>query len=109
MNAAKDLLKAGKTLVGTAGTPHADVASVLADSGFDFLLYDTQHSPYEVKQYQASIQAMRGKKAAPFVRVSDNRADEICFALDVGARGIVVPMVNTKEEAAAVVRACRYY
>jgi len=109
MNAVKDAIRAGRTVVGTAGTPHADLAGVLADAGFDFLLFDTQHSPFEVKQYQGPIGAMRGKKAAPFVRVSANRADVICFALDVGARGIVVPMVNTAEEAKAVVNACRYY
>lgn len=109
MNAVKDLIKAGTTVVGTAGSPNVDVASVLADSGVDFLLFDTQHSGWETKQFGPAIQAMRGKKAAPFVRVSANRADLICFALDVGARGVVVPMVNTKEEAAEIVRACRYY
>lgn len=108
MNAVKELLKSGRTVVGTAGSPVVDV-SVLADAGFDFLLFDTQHSPWEIKQLQPSIQAMRGKRAAPFVRVSENRADIICFALDAGARGVVAPMVNTKEEAQAMVRACRYY
>jgi 2-keto-3-deoxy-L-rhamnonate aldolase RhmA len=108
MNAVKDLLKSGKTVIGTAGSPNVDV-SVLSDAGFDFLLFDTQHSPWEIKQLQPSVQAMRGKKAAPIIRVSDNRADLICFALDAGARGVVVPMVNTREEAAAMVRACRYY
>jgi 2-keto-3-deoxy-L-rhamnonate aldolase RhmA len=108
MNPVKDLLKSGKTVVGTGGSPHVDV-SVLADSGFDFVLFDTQHSPWEIKQLLPSIQAMRGQRAAPFVRVSDNRPDLICFALDIGARGIVVPMVNTAEEAAAMVRSCRYY
>jgi 2-keto-3-deoxy-L-rhamnonate aldolase RhmA len=109
MNAVKDRLKSGKTVVGTAGSPNVDVVTVLADSAYDFLLFDTQHSPWEIKQLQPAIQAMRGKSAAPFVRVSENRADIICFALDAGARGIVVPMVNTKEEAAAMVRSCRYY
>ncbi len=88
MNAVKDLLKSGKTVVGTAGAPNVDV-SVLAESGFDFLLFDTHHSPWDIKQLQPSVQAMRGKKAAPIVRVSDNRADLICFALDAGARGVV--------------------
>jgi 2-keto-3-deoxy-L-rhamnonate aldolase RhmA len=107
MNAVKDRVKSGQTVIGTAGSPLVDV-SVLADSDFDFLLFDTQHSPVEVKQLQPAVQAMRGKKAAPIIRVSDNRADLICFALDAGARGIVVPMINTKDEAAAMVRACRY-
>ena len=108
MNAVKTSIKAGKTVVGTAGAPNVDV-SVLADTGFDFLLFDTQHSPFELKQIGPSIQAMRGKKAAPLVRTSVNQADQICFALDAGARGIVVPMVNTRAEAEALVRACRYY
>src|SRR5262245_56162152 len=107
MNAVKELLKSGRTVVGTAGSPNVDV-SVLADSGFDFLLFDTQHSPWEIKQLQPSVQAMRGRKAAPIIRVSENRADLICFALDAGARGVVVPMINTRDEAAAMVRAGRY-
>ena len=108
MNAVKDAIKAGRTVVGTGGAPNVDV-SVLADAGYDFLLFDTQHSPWEIKQLGPSIQAMRGKKAAPMVRTSANQADQICSALDAGARGIVVPMVNTRAEAEAVVRACRYY
>lgn len=107
MNAVKDLLKSGKTVVGTPTTPSADSA-MLANAGFDFLLFDTQHAPVEPKQLIPSIQAMRGTKAAPIVRVSANRADLICFALDAGARGIIVPMVNTKEEAEAMVRSCKY-
>ncbi len=82
--------------------------AMLADAGFDFLLFDTQHSPVEVKQLIPAIASMRGTKATPIVRVSANRADLICFALDAGARGIVVPMVNTADEARAMVRACKY-
>src|SRR3981081_906335 len=52
---------------------------------------------------------MRGRQAAPLVRVAANQAYQICFALDAGARGIVVPMVNTSVEAEAAVRACRYF
>ena len=104
MNAIKDSIKSGRTVVGTAGAPNVDV-SILADAGYDFLLFDTQHSPWEIKQLQPSIQAMRGENAAPMVRVSANQADQICFALDAGARGIVVPMVNTRAEAEAPTRA----
>ena len=108
MNAIRDAIKSGKTVVGTAGAPNVDVL-MLADAGYDFLLFDTQHSPWEIKQLQPSIQSMRGKMTAPLVRVSANQADQICFALDAGARGIVVPMVNTRAEAEAIVRACRYF
>jgi len=107
MNTVKDLLKSGSTVIGTVGTPFVDIP-MLADSGFDFVLFDTQHAPFEIKQLNPILQTMRGTKAAPIIRVSSNRADLICFALDAGARGIIVPMVNTKEEAIAMVRACKY-
>jgi 4-hydroxy-2-oxoheptanedioate aldolase len=108
MNAIKDAIKSGRTVVGTTAGPNVDV-SILAEAGYDFVLFDTQHSPWEIKQLQPSIQAMRGKPAAPLVRVAANQAYQICFALDAGARGIVVPMVNTQAEAEAAVRACRYH
>src|SRR3954468_3359434 len=108
MNAIKDSIKSGRTVVGTAGAPNVDV-SILADAGYDFLLFDTQHSPWEIKQLQPSIQAMRGKQAAPVVRVAANEAYQICFALDAGARGVIVPMVDTRAEAEAVGPPCPYF
>jgi 2-keto-3-deoxy-L-rhamnonate aldolase RhmA len=42
--------------------------SILADAGYDFVLFDTQHSPWEIKQLQPSIQAMRGKQGAAGAR-----------------------------------------
>lgn len=107
MNVVRDLLKSGKTVIGTAGAAAGDM-TVLADSGFDFLLFDTQHTPVEVKQLIPNIQSIKGKKAKPIIRVSGNQPDLICFALDAGAMGVVVPMVNTKAEAEAMVRACKY-
>ena len=69
MNAIKDSIKSARTVVGTTAGPNVDV-SILADAGYDFVLFDTQHSPWEIKQLQPSIQAMRGKQAAPLVRVA---------------------------------------
>src|ERR1700739_3602882 len=102
MNAIKDSIKSGRTVVGTTGAPNVDV-SILADAGYDFVLFDSQHSPWELKQLEPASQAMRGKQAAPLVRVAANQAYQICFALDAGARGIVVPMVNTSAEAEGAV------
>src|SRR5438477_12724371 len=94
MNAIKDAIKSGRTVVGTTVTPNVDV-SILADAGYDFLLFDTQHSAWEIKQLQPSIQTMRGKQAAPLVCVAANRAYQICFAIGAGARGTVLPVVHT--------------
>src|SRR3954463_8884519 len=108
MNAIKDSIKAGRTVVGTAGAPNIDV-SLLADAGFDFLLFDTQHSPWEIKQLQPPIQAMRGKQTAPVVRVAANEPYQICFALDAGARGFFFPGVTPGGEAGPAVPPCHYY
>src|ERR1700761_1328778 len=108
MNALKDAIKSGRTVVGTTVTPDIDV-SILAAAGYDFLLFDTQHSAWEIKQLRPQTELMGGKPAAPIVRVATNQAHLICFALDAGARGIIVPMVNTRAEAEAAVRACRYF
>jgi 4-hydroxy-2-oxoheptanedioate aldolase len=108
VNVVKDMLKSGKTAIGTSASVNSEVG-LLADSGYDFLLFDTQHSPVEVKQLIPVVQSLRGKQTTPIIRVSDNRADLICFALDAGARGIIVPMVNTVEEAADMVQSCRYH
>ena len=107
MNVVKDMLKAGKAAVGTSASLASPV-ELLADAGFDFLLFDTQHSPVEIKELQHQLKAMRGKKAIPIVRVGDNNQDQICYALDIGAKGIIVPMVNSKEETAHMVRCCKY-
>src|SRR5690242_21738060 len=77
MNAIKDSIKSGRTVVGTTAGPNVDV-SILAEAGYDFVLFDTQHSAWEIKQLQPSIQTMRGKQAAPLVRVAANQAYQIC-------------------------------
>ena len=102
MNAVKDLLKTGKATIGTTGSLDSPVG-FLADSGFDFILYDTQHSPVSIKELQNQVKAMSGKKAIPVIRVGENDQALICYALDIGAKGIIVPMVDRKEEAAKMV------
>jgi 4-hydroxy-2-oxoheptanedioate aldolase len=107
MNIVKDMLRAGKTAIGTTASLTSP-AGLLADAGFDFLLFDTQHSAVGIKELQHQLKAMKGKKAIPIIRVGDNYQDQICYALDIGAKGIIVPMVNSKEEAIHMVRCCKY-
>src|SRR5262249_19267586 len=108
MNALKDAIKSGKTVVGTTVTPDIDV-SVLANAGYDFLLFDPTPPAWKIRRLRRSTETRRGKPAAPLVRAAANQAYQICFALDAGARGIIVPMVNPPAEAEAVVCACRYF
>jgi 4-hydroxy-2-oxoheptanedioate aldolase len=107
MNTVKDMLKAGKTAIGTTGGLTSPV-DFLADSGFDFILFDTQHSAVEIKGLQNQLQAMKGKKAIPVIRVGANDQALVCYALDIGAKGIVVPMVNNKQEMVSMTKYCWY-
>jgi 2-keto-3-deoxy-L-rhamnonate aldolase RhmA len=107
MNIVKDMLRAGKTAIGTTATLTSPV-EFLADTGFDFILFDTQHSSVGIKELEPQIQAMKGKRAIPIIRVGANDQALICYALDIGAKGIIVPMVNSKEEVNHMVRCCKY-
>ena len=107
MHHAKDLLKSGGTAIGATAGSNSDVR-LLANAGFDFVLFDTQHSPDDIKGLARAVAGTRGSQASPIVRVGDLRPDQICYALDIGAKGIVVPMVNTPQEATDMVKWCRY-
>jgi 4-hydroxy-2-oxoheptanedioate aldolase len=88
------------------GSPFA--AEQLAQLGFDWLLIDQEHGAIDATLTQYLLQAMSIGDAIPLVRVPWNRADWIKRALDAGAYGVVVPMVNSREEAEQAVAACKY-
>lgn len=89
-------------------TPGADTAEALAPLGFDYLCIDQQHGLIGDADALAVLRAVRTAAATPIVRVASNDAAAIGRALDAGALGVVVPMVNTVEEAQRAVAACRY-
>src|SRR5215831_8979118 len=84
------------------------VAEILAGSGFDWVLIDTEHAPNEVPGVLSQLQAMAGGTAEPVVRCAWNDAVLIKRILDVGARSLLVPFVQTAEEASRAVAATRY-
>jgi 2-dehydro-3-deoxyglucarate aldolase len=101
-------LKAGETLLGSMATlPAPAIAEILADVGFDWLFIDGEHGPLETGDILGILQAA-GDRIACIVRVPG--ADEVPIkkVLDLGAEGIIVPQVNTVEQAASVVRYARY-
>ncbi len=87
---------------------HPDVAEIIGGIGFDWVLFDTEHAPLEVATVQNLLQAMRFSKSVPLMRVPWNDMVMIKRALDIGTQGIVVPWVNSKEDAARAVRSIRY-
>jgi 2-keto-3-deoxy-L-rhamnonate aldolase RhmA len=87
--------------------PTAAVAEILADAGFDWLFIDGEHAPLETGEILAILQAV-GSRVACVVRVPGTDEAAIKKILDQGAEGIIVPQVNTVEQAASVVRYARY-
>jgi 4-hydroxy-2-oxoheptanedioate aldolase len=92
---------------GWCAIPSPFVAEVLATVGFDWICLDLQHGLIGYETMLGMLQAV-GRRAPVLVRVPWNQPDEIMRPLDAGAAGVIVPMVNSAEEADAAVRACRY-
>ena len=108
-NELKRRLKAGEQTYGVWTTIESPmVTELLSTLGFDYFVFDTEHSPLDIFQAQTLMQAMRGEGTTPIVRVWWNDLVAIKRALDIGAYGVVVPWVNTKEQAEMAVKACRY-
>lgn len=83
-------------------------AEIMANAGFDWLIIDMEHAPGDFMNLAAQIQAMGATDCVPFVRAPWNDAVSIKRILDTGVMGVLVPYVNTAEEAGYAVAACRY-
>ncbi|MGA2797812.1 MAG: aldolase/citrate lyase family protein [Thermoguttaceae bacterium] len=108
-NTVKQKLIDGKQVVGgTVFSPDPNVYSAMANAGFDYLWIEMQHSPLSYQDVARMIWASRGSPAIPFIRVPDATEGDIQKAVDIGALGIVVPMVDTAEKAQAAVKWAKY-
>jgi 4-hydroxy-2-oxoheptanedioate aldolase len=83
-------------------------AEVMARQGFDALVIDMQHGLTDMANLWPMLQAVSQTDTVPVVRVAWNDPATIMKALDLGAYGILVPLINTAEDAAKAVAACRY-
>ena len=101
-------LASGERLVGTMVTlPCPSVAEILVAAGFDWLFLDAEHGPLEVPDLMGILQAV-GERAPSLVRVPELSEGHIKKVLDIGAAGVIVPQVNSAEQAARVVQYARY-
>jgi len=102
-------IAAGGVCVGTVITLADSTVSELAgDAGFDFTWIDAEHAPHTLQTVLGHVMALRGTNCAPFVRAAWNEWGVIKPILDLAPAGIIIPMVNTKEEAEAAVANCKY-
>ena len=108
-NKIKQMWQDGKCVtLGWLSISHGFTAEVMARQGFDALCVDLQHGTSEMNDVWPMLQAISQTDTVPVVRVAWNEPAAIMRALDLGAYGIIVPLVNTAEEAARAVAACRY-
>jgi 2-dehydro-3-deoxyglucarate aldolase/4-hydroxy-2-oxoheptanedioate aldolase len=104
-----DKIRAGKLCRGIVITLNdLTVSELAAEAGYDFTWIDMEHAPLTIESALHHIIAVKGTDCAPFVRVPWNKAEVIKTVLDLAPAGIIIPMVNTAEEAKSAVLACRY-
>lgn len=87
---------------------HPAIAEIMADAGFDWLVVDMEHSVITIREAEELIRIIDLKGKTPLVRLTANDPNQIKRVMDAGAHGVVVPMVNTREQAEAAVRAVKY-
>ena len=88
--------------------PGTTGAEILAKAGADYVCVDQQHGVIDYGSMAPMFQAIRAGGAAPITRVLSNDPFQIMKALDAGSWGVIVPLVNSAEDAARAVSACRY-
>ena len=108
-NHVKRRLAAGEPSIGTwLSLPSPECAEYVAEIGFDWLTIDAEHNGIDVASMSRMFGVIAGNGVAPLVRIPWNTGENIKRALDSGAWGIVVPMVNSREEAEAAVAAAKF-
>jgi 4-hydroxy-2-oxoheptanedioate aldolase len=91
------------------GLGNAVTTDICAGAGFDWLVIDGEHGPNDLTTLLAQLQTVAAyPNAHPVVRVAHDNAALLKQVLDIGATNVLVPMVDTAEQAAAIVKACRY-
>lgn len=113
MNTPQNKLKAalarGEMQIGTwLNLMSPAAAEMAAAAGFDWCLIDGEHAPYDITAILAQLRALAPFDASPVVRVPVGEAWIIKQVLDLGAQTLLVPMIDTAEQAAQMAAACRY-
>jgi len=110
-NKLREKLKSGKPVLGTWNTLASSlVTEVFAQSGLDFQIIDLEHGPFIIDQIHLHVSACEtSKNCTPLVRIPDNSDWMALQVLDQGAKGVVVPHINSKESASSFVSATKYH
>jgi 4-hydroxy-2-oxoheptanedioate aldolase len=108
-NRFKRAIAAGRQQIGLwCSLPSAFAAEIVAPAGFDWLLFDTEHSPSSVPMVLSQLQAAAPYDVSPAVRAATNDTVLIKRLLDIGAQTLLLPYVQSAEEAHRAVLSMRY-
>ena len=109
-NTLKSQLRAGETIFGTMvfEFDSPGLARIVAGAGADFIILDMEHSGWGIETIKRQIAHAHGAGLAPIVNPPGAAHEHICRPLDLGAIGVMVPVVETRAQAEAIVRATRY-
>ena len=109
VNTFKVALKDGKTQIGCwMGFADGYAADIMGTAGFDWLVIDGEHAPNDIRSISDQLIALEPSPSHPVVRVPIGETWMIKQVLDVGAQTVLVPMVDTPQQACDLVQACRY-
>lgn len=87
---------------------HPAVAEIMANAGFDWLAIDLEHSVITIREAEELIRVIELSGVTPLVRLTSNNSDLIKRVMDAGAHGIIVPMINSTQDAEQAVRSVKY-
>jgi 2-keto-3-deoxy-L-rhamnonate aldolase RhmA len=108
-NTVKIKLQQGKQVVGgTVLNPSPEIYCAMANAGWDFTWIEMQHSPLTYQEVALMIARCKGAPAMPFIRVPDATEGDIQKATDIGAMGIILPMVESVEKVQNAVKFSKY-
>jgi 2-dehydro-3-deoxyglucarate aldolase len=102
------LIKCRPAFGGWIQIGHPSIAEIMGKAGFDWIAVDAEHAAIDLETTTALLRAMAPYEAVPLVRVPHNDLMWIRRVLDAGAGGVIVPMVNTADDARRAVEAAKY-
>ena len=109
-NTTKVKLAKGKVVYGAIINRYApDQVELFGALGYDFVMIDCEHGPMDLDQVEHMVRAGEVFGITPITRIPNHEDDTILRFLDRGVQGLIVPHINTQEDAEAVARASRYY
>ena len=106
----KNKIKENKLTIGSWITiGHSSIAEIMGQSQFDWLAIDLEHSSISMSQAEELIRVINLQDISPLVRLTSNNPDQIKRVMDMGAHGIIIPMVNSANDAYKAIEAAYYH